>query len=623
MLIYGKYNFDYEQKIIKETLLDIPQNLKFNNNYCDKNIFIKDNVGLCQYNPINAQILSNENNSIYLAAEGEIYNYIELKETLVKKGHIFKESVDMEIIIHLYEEGIENFNKLNGIFSFAIWDNNRGTLTLARDKLGVKQIYYAICKNSIIFSSDVKAILENKEYTRTINLNSFYDYLSFGYVPSPKTIFNNISKLPPGHLVTISNSNIQTKEYWQNSFTYLNKSHSEEYYAEILINLLYKAVKKRLPNSQPWGLFLSGGIDSSSIAHALTKIYKSQINTFSIGFKEKYYDETKYVRIVSKYYDTKHRHFTLPDNPLSSYEDIIWSLGDIISESTIIPYYFLIKYTSKEVNMSFSGEGGDELFAGYLTHLADILIPFYKKMPDFFKKYIVFPLTQLILDSHKPISLNYKIRDFIYGSTLPAERVHYHWREIFTEEDKKELLKNTLLEDNTFKDSFLNYTSKIDKNKFKNNYGMDVSLYNDLKINLADNILFFENSLNKMNSFQVRTPYLDSNLAEFAMTIPARMKIKNFETKYILKKAMRGKLPQKILKKSKHGLSNPDKIWIRQKGENAILTALSEENIIKTKYFNPYYVKQLIKEHISNKIDNSRKLWTLYTFLTWHKVFMG
>ncbi|MFH1441749.1 MAG: asparagine synthase (glutamine-hydrolyzing) [Candidatus Omnitrophota bacterium] len=622
MLIYGKYNLDPKQKLVKESFLDMSEKLKLKNSYHDRNVLVKNNIGLCLYNSINAELLHNENNSVYLAAEGEIYNHAELKENLVKKGHTFKSFSDMEIIIHLYEEGTENFNKLDGIFSLAIWDNNKRILTLVRDKLGVKQIYYAVCKNSIIFSSDIKAILQDKEYSKTMDVNSFYDYLSFGYVPSPKTIFNNINKLPPGYLATISNAGVQTKEYWQNNFNYQNKTFSEEYYIENSLDLICKAVKRRLPNSRPWGLFLSGGLDSSSIAHTIAEMYKSQINTFSIGFKEKYYDETKYAGIVSKHYNTKHRHYILPDNPLSSYEDIIWNLGDIISESTIIPYYFLVNYTSREVDISFSGEGGDELFAGYLTHLADILIPLYKNIPDFLKKYIVSPLTQLIPDSYKPISLNYKIRDFIYGSTLPAERVHYHWREIFTEEDKKELLKNTLLEDRIFKDSFLNYKNKIAENKFKNNYGLDAALHNDLKINLADNILFFENSLNKMNSFRVRTPYLDSDLVEFAAAIPAEMKIKNFKTKYILRKAMRGKLPQKILKKSKHGLSSPDKIWIRQKKKNIILDVLSEQNTIKTKYFNPYYIKQLIKDHLNNKFDNSRKLWTIYTFLTWHKVFM-
>lgn len=624
MAIYGKYNFDFKEKISQELILRMSQRLKSKTTDKER-IYIEDNIGLgiCSFGSSEScQPIHNENTSLWLLADGEIYNYSELKKGLVKKNHFFKGSSDMEIIVHLYEEeGINCFNKLNGIFSLVIWDKNRRNLILVRDKLGVRQIYYSVMRNCVIFSSDIKAILEDKGFVKTIDFNSFYDYLSFGYIPSPKTIFNNITKLPPGYAITISDTDRQLKKYWDIPVLE-DRSYSEEYYVEGLLDLMHKAVRRRFTGSQNSGLFLSGGLDSSTIVYTLTRISESPLRTFSIGFKEKYYDEAKYARIVSACFNTRHQHFLLPDDPLDCYENIIWSLGDIIAESTVIPYYFLGCYTSKEIGAAFSGEGGDELFAGYLTHLADILAPLYKKVPDFVKKYIISPLIQLIPDSQKPISLSYKARDFIYGAALPVERMHYHWREIFTEADKKELLNNTLLDGASFKESFLNYNNLIGTCEFKTRHTLDIALYNDLKINLADNILFFENSINKMNSLVVKTPFLDSDLVEFAMAIPAAMKIRNFKTKYILKKAMWNKLPRVILNKPKHGMSNPDKIWMRAKERNIILEVLLDHNTFKTGYFNSVYVRQLIRNHLEGKIDNSRKLWAIYTFLIWHKLFV-
>lgn len=563
------------------------------------------------------QPMPNEDGTVWIVFNGEIYNFLELKKDLEKKGHHFKTTSDTEVIIHSWEEyGEKCVNKFNGMFAFAIWDEKKQTLFLARDRLGEKPLFYTKTNTSFIFASEIKAILQNQEVKKSLSTEALNMYLSVGYFLSPETIINGIKKLPAASTLTFRMNHFKVKEYWDLN-PMVKKDLPEEEWLEQFKNLFENSIKIRLVSDVPLGAFLSGGLDSTAIVSYMKKFSDRIPNTFSIGFKEKTYSELNFARLASEFLKTNHRDLVIRPDIESDLKRIIWTNDEPLGDTSAIPMYFLSMMTRKKVTVALSGDGGDENLAGYETYIADKLFPYLRNLP--LRGFISKAISKFLPTSFNKVSRDYKLKQFVRAYDFTPEKAHYFWRTIFSDDDKKKLINSDVYKKIKNHDTFFYFKKYFDK--YPDGKFLDRAQYVDIKTWLTDDILVKVDRASMGNSLETRAPFLDYRLVEFLAQVPPSFKLKGFKTKYLLKKAMKGKIPDEIINRKKAGFNAPVPVWLRGDLKKIVLKYLSERNVEKLGLFNYEFIEIMIREYFSGKKDHSLKLWLLLNFMMWYDIF--
>ncbi len=573
------------------------------------------------------QPMSNEDGTLWVTFNGEIYNFKEIRAALKKNGHVFRSDTDTEVLIHLYEEeGLEAINQFNGMFSFAIWDNGKNRLWLGRDRIGIKPLVYFWDGNHFIFASEIKALLADPNIPKEIDYEALFLYLTFNYIPAPYTIFKGIKKLEPGHYLVIENANLRITKYWdaprENDPEIKNLSFKdqEKLYKENLYELLDQSVQARMIADVPLGAFLSGGIDSSIIVALMSRHADKPVKTFSIGYKDdNVYDETGYAREVADLYNTDHHEFKL------SYKDMLEALPNIISsfdepfaDSSAIPTYIVSKETRKHVTVALSGDGGDELFAGYRSYLAEYWFAKYMMVPRLFREGLLEKIITALPDSRDTRGLEYirRMKKFIKGTKGSFPERVLALKEVFPKDVRQKILLEAP-NDKSLNDPALKWVERL-LNYYQGDR-LNSILYSDLKDSLPGDMLTKVDWMSMKNSLEVRTPFLDHRVVEMAFQMPGSLKIKNGKTKYILKETFKDLLPPSIYRRPKAGFEVPISRWLKNELKFLLDQYLAENRIQNQGIFDSKIIKQLVGQHLSGKTDTSWMLWNLIVFQSWYE----
>jgi len=584
----------------------------------DKGVFCENGVGLghrrlsiIDLTAGGHQPMFSPDKKVGIVFNGEIYNFKELKENLIKEGVSFVSHSDTEVIIAMYQKlGLECFREMNGMFALAIYDFEKKTLVLARDRMGKKPLYWSEFNGTLVFASELKGILEHPLCAKEIDPVSLELYLSLDYVPTPRSIFKNIYKLEAGSYLTYQNKKIDKKTFWKLDFTETRVTFDEALLK--LDNKIEESVKKRLVSDVPLGIFLSGGLDSSTIAYYAKKFAKGDLHTFSVGFSEESFDETKYSEQVSKYLNTKHHHTTLSQKDcLNLIPNIAEILDEPMADASIIPTYLLSKFTKENVTVALGGDGGDELFAGYPTFRADKFFTFYKILPSFIRT-IISKVVNMIPVSETNFSFGFKMKKFVEGIDSDIYKTHQNWLGTFNEGSISMLLKAPSTKPlNTWISSV---TAQIGSNKTKNSLlGMYMKTY------MMDEVMVKVDRASMKASLETRSPLLDFELVDYVNTLPYSMKQHGFTGKYILKKLMQGKLPDNIIWRSKKGFGIPLSKWLKEDLKGFVSENLNKEAIETVGLFNWESVESILQDHFAGREDNRKKIWNLLVFILWWK----
>lgn len=571
------------------------------------------------------QPIFNEDRSVVVVFNGEIYNYEEIRKSLENKGHKFYTRSDTETIVHLYEEfGIDCAENLRGMFAFALWDSTRKRLILARDRIGIKPLYYYIKEGVLLFASELKALLECPGIKREINFKALHDYLTYMCVPAPDTIFQDVYKLEPGHMIIYENGKIEIKKYWD-IHSHRKKStgllDDEKAIAEKMYELIRESVDLHLISDVPIGVFLSGGLDSSTIVAVASELSNKPVKTFSIGFPDDYYNELDNARLVAQRFHTEHHEYTVNPTSIQDIEEILYFYDEPFADSSAIPTYYVSKYARQKVTVALSGDGGDEAFGGYGNYKADKIGLLYKKIPAFIRNSVIPFILESIPDAADNLSSKAKIKKILRLSRMSSEQCHVFWLSCFSEDAKRELYSDsrlTELLDYDSWDKYIRFFQDCDSPDFINSC---ISV--DIQTVLPNDYLTKVDRMSMANSLEVRVPFLDHKLLEFTVRMSSKYKLRGLTTKYLLRKIMKDKLPKEIITGRKKGFTLPLASWFREDFSALVNEFLSKDIIQKRGYFNFTFIKNLADVHLAGKGDNSKLLWALICFEIWHRKFIG
>ena len=571
------------------------------------------------------QPMHNSNKSIYIIFNGEIYNFREIRKECEALGYVFRTQCDTEVIIAAYELfGYKCLDKFNGMFAFAIYDLKKNLFFLARDRLGKKPLYFYKSDSVFLFSSEIKSIIRYPGFDKKINHEAMYDYFLYQYIPDSTSIFKEINQIPPGHYMIFKDNKIKLLKYWQIENDQSNILNEDDYKEELRY-LLFDSTKIRMISDVPYGVFLSGGTDSSIITALMSDISSSRIKTFSLSGGEGAFNELEYARIVSERNNTIHRDFHIQDLDLISLlEELGKKIDQPFGDSSIIPTYLISKYAKKEVTVALSGEGGDELFGGYNWYKNYLFIrKYWKKIPSKLRS----SLNSFLLNVDEPRTFNNFFLKFIkrisianklsfgtdyadYISTSNAFSENYR-QNIFNEDFIAEVNQQNLQVNNQSIQNIFFENSSDQLNKL---------LLTDINTYLVSDLLFKVDRMSMLNSLEVRTPLLDYRIVDLAMKIPQKFKIKNSNTKLILKLAAKDLLPKEILnRKDKRGFSIPISSLIRGQLREYIHDEISRERNYDDGYFNKENVMKIFNKHMSDDFDYGPHIWSFLMFSLWKK----
>jgi len=594
----------------------------------DEGIYVKGNVGLAHkrlsildLSPAGHQPMSNEDGSIWIVFNGEIYNFLDLREDLQKKGHTFRSRTDTETIIHLYEErGVECVNDLRGMFAFAIWDENKKRLFCARDRAGKKPFIYAHREDGLVFASEIKSLLKDPTLKRNLDYSAIHNYLTYQYVPSPMSIFKSIKKLPPAHILIYEGGDLTVKRYW--SLSYQKKLHlsSVGEYGEQFRDLFQEAVKIRLRSDVPLGAFLSGGIDSSLVVAVMSRLMNQPVKTFSIGFEEEGYDEVAFARIIAEKYETDHHEFTVKPDAVSILPQLVWHYNEPFADSSAIPTYYVSKMTRDFVTVALNGDGGDESFAGYERYVADKLADYYRRVPPFIREGIIRRAVDKLPHSTNRRNFFRRLKRFVKGISEPPERRYVRWICFFDNEMKGDLYTPSFKDLNRELDSVdltVKWYEQADAEQF-----LDRTLFVDVMSYLPEDLLVKVDIASMAHSLEARSPFLDHKVMEFAASLPPNLKLRGMETKFLLKDTLSDIVPQEILQRKKMGFGVPLDVWFRNDLKEMAYDVLLDQKSIERGYFRKEYVSKMLDEHVSKQYDHSYRIWALLFLELWHKMFI-
>lgn len=565
------------------------------------------------------QPMFSSDRSIAIVFNGEIYNYRELRKELETQGVRFSTNSDTETILNGYQVWGESVcERLNGMFGFAIWDSRQQKLMLARDRLGIKPLYYYLDDEKLVFGSELKSILACQNIRKTVDVEALNNYLTFEYIPAPRSIFKEIRKLEPGHFLTLEKGPVRIKPYW--IFQPTEQVWTEADASERLRELVRDAVKLRLVSDVPLGAFLSGGIDSSIIVANMAKLMDQPVKTFSIGFKESSYNELKYARAVANKYNTDHHEFMIEAKALELTEKLVHHLDEPFGDFSIFPTYLVSKMARDFVTVTLSGDGGDELFAGYDTYRAHTFDrKYYHFLPKLVKRYGFNVLADKLPPTAKKKGAINSFKRFIEGTQLDKSLYHTRWMIFLKEWERQQL----------FSDHSLQVLAGSDSYDFIRRYAQlgeglsDIARMGaiDVKSYLVDDILVKVDRMSMATSLEARVPFLDHRIVEFAFSLPPALKMKGFQTKYLLTQTFWDDFPKEVQNRGKQGFSIPIKNWIRNELKPMMLDLLHPDRIKSQGFFNPEMINRLVDEHLKGVENHSHKLWALMVFEQWYDLY--
>jgi asparagine synthase (glutamine-hydrolysing) len=549
------------------------------------------------------QPIANEDGTLHVIQNGEIYNYRELRRELERAGHHFRTQGDTEVLLHLYEEHGDRFaERLRGMFAIAIWDARRRRLVLARDRFGIKPLYYRAADNELAFASELRALPRGE-----IDLDALEAFLAFNSIPAPLTIFRKISKLPPGHLLIWEDGRVELRRFARPAPLEELREDEEAELVEELRSRLRDSVRAHLVSDVPVGVLLSGGVDSAFLAALAAEESSETLRTFSIGFEERSFDELGGARLVAERYGTQHRELVLrPDAAL-----LLPALADAFDEpfadSSALPTYLVSQLAASDVKVALSGEGGDELFGGYYTYAADLLAERVGGLARLAR-----PLVERLPTSSSKASFDYKAKRFVRAAHLPPLERHHGWKEIFSPELRAELTGHSSAFDpvSILRDRYRETEGTAELARLQ-----DV----DLGIYLVDDLLVKTDRASMAHSLEARVPYLDTVVTNLALALPTRHKIRGLSKKVLLRKAAAPLLPREIVRGKKRGFSIPAATWLRGELEPFARQTLSRETLHRQGFFHPDVVTRLVDDHVAGREDRSRQLWGLLAFTLWHE----
>jgi asparagine synthase (glutamine-hydrolysing) len=567
------------------------------------------------------QPVYSEDRSVVVVMNGELYNFREVREKLEKQGHRFETNTDTEILPHLYEEhGLDLLEHLNGMFAFALWDKRRKKLFIARDRFGEKPLYYGTFDGQLIFASELKVLLAHPSVKTEIDTDALRRYLSFDYVPAPFSIYKNIYKLPAAHFLTVEKGEVKVQRYWNLKFHKNGNTPSFEEASRQLRELLSDAVKMRLVADVPLGVLLSGGVDSSTVAAFAARQASEKIKTFSIGFEEDSFDESKHARRVARHIGSEHYEEKLS---VEKAADLISEIGswldEPLSDGSLIPTYMLSRFVRRHVTVALGGDGGDEIFAGYPMYYGHKMARVYDSLPRILKNNVIEPIVNNLPVSTKNLSFDYKAKRFVAASKYDTVTRHHTWFGSFSIDEQQLLLSKDVLA-KTCGDIYkgakdllkiCDATNEIEQMQF-----LDMNFY------MAEDILTKVDRASMAVSLEVRAPFLDPRVAQFAASLPLEYKLKGKKGKYILKKAIEPLLPKSILERPKKGFGIPIAEWLKGRLNPLMHDLLAPERLKDQGLFNEKFVSKLISEHEKNIASHHKQLWTLLVFQLWHDKFL-
>lgn len=587
----------------------------------DEGFFVNKNVGLGMRRLSiidlsgGQQPIFNETETVCVVLNGEIYNYLELKQLLEKLGHRFRTRCDTEVIVHAYEEwGDESPKKLRGMFAFAIWDEERRKLLVARDRLGQKPLYYYTDDHRLIFASEIKSILQCG-VSPYVDLRAVGSFLTLGYVPAPNTMFDKISKLPAGHMLSLIDGHWEISEYWD--FEFEGEQSSSPDYSGRLQFLLEESIRVRLMSDVPLGAFLSGGIDSSLVVGLMSQMMSQPVDTFSVGFEEKEHNELPFARIAAQYFATNHHEIIVNSCGSDLMEKLVWHLDEPVADPAAVPTWLVSELARKDVTVVLTGEGGDELFAGYDYYKMGRWAQRYQIMPPNLNRRVLPTLAQGI--NSLLGRQRYHERTIWYWS-LPLRSQMAAWVAIFTDAEKDKLCSQSFrhhLGENGGAESFAYYYDRCNAQD-----SLDCMMYIDSKVWLPDDLLMKVDKTSMANSLEARTPFLDHHLFEFVATIPSHLKLNGSTSKYILKQVARKILPTEIIDRPKHTFDVPIGKWLKGSLRDLALDLVSQGIVEGAELFNREYILgEMWRGLEDDKPGYARQFWSLVNLGLWARQF--
>jgi asparagine synthase (glutamine-hydrolysing) len=569
------------------------------------------------------QPATSEDGAVSVILNGEIYNYRELRADLEAGGHHFRSASDTEVLPHLYEEyGTRMVEHLNGMFAFALWDARRRRLFIARDRFGEKPLYWGIFDGTLLFASEPKVLLAHPSVRPRLNTKALRQYLSFDYVPAPLSIYEGIHKLTAGHYLTVEDCRVEVSQYWRLSYKTREPVPSEREAAQRLESLLSDAVRMRLVSDVPLGVLLSGGVDSSAIAAMAVRSSSETVKTFSISFAENSFDESAYARAVASFLGTDHHEERLSVDLAANLVGEIGSwMDEPLSDPSLVPTYLLSRFTRRHVTVALGGDGGDELFAGYPMYWGHRLAQLYSRVPRFARRALIEPTVRRLPVKTKNLSFDFKARRFIAGADHDVVARHHIWFGSFTPTEQNALL--TPEARGASGEDIYNDARRLLEEECDADNVVECMQSLDTRLYLAEDILTKVDRASMAVSLEVRAPFLDPRVAEFAASLPADYKLRGRKSKYILKRAVGPLLPPFVTRRSKKGFGVPVAEWLKGRLRPLARDLLSPERIRKSGLFNPDYVTRLQDEHERGLANHRKLLWTLLMFELWYESFIA
>lgn len=567
------------------------------------------------------QPIFNQARTKTIVFNGEIYNFLELRQNLEKLGHKFYTKSDTEIIIHLYDRyGTDCVKHLRGMFAFAIWDEIDQSLFMARDRVGKKPLLYSHQRNGdLIFGSEFRALLAHPNISKEVDYAAIDYYLSFLCVPAPLTAYKQIRKLEPGHWFLWRNGEIKTERYWLPDFSKKRKIDEQEA-EEQTLEILREAVRLRLISEVPVGAFLSGGVDSSAIVALMAEHSSEPVKTFSIGFEEEDFSELKHAKKVAEHVGAEHYEFIVRPNALKILPTLIEHYGEPFADSSAIPTFYVAQETRRYVTVALNGDGGDESFGGYERYAAMKLAERYHQLPDVLRKNVIEKAINLLPTSELKRSRVRDLKRFLNAASLPTNERYFRWNSVFTRDFKAKLYNENF----QYKiGSFDSGGLLADWFTRGNGIGIvDKTMFTDQQTYLPNDLLVKVDIASMAVSLEARSPFLDHKVIEFAASLPENLKIRGMETKYLLKKIASRLVPQEVLYRRKMGFGIPVGKWMRNELKSFVQEILLSEGSLNRGLFKPLFVKQIIEQHITAQKDYNQQLWALLMLELWFQHFI-
>lgn len=563
------------------------------------------------------QPICNENRDIWIVFNGEIYNFQSLRQELESAGHAFRSHTDTETLVHAYEKwGTDCVQHLRGMFAFALWDQRRRRLFLARDRMGQKPLFYAVNDGLFLFASELQGLLVNPKVPRDVEYSTIDEYLSYGYIAAPRTVFRAIRKLSPAHWMTVDLDqgprSLHIERYW--SLDYLPKANiSEDEAADRLRGLMAEAVSLRMISDVPLGAFLSGGLDSSIVVGLMAKLSSRPIQTFTIGFNESGWNELAHARRVAEKWKTDHHGFIVNPDAMSVLPTLIRHYGEPYADSSALPSFYVAKLTHSNVTVALNGDGGDESFAGYTRFWASGLAERIMQFPA--AGALTKAILSLVPDSTKMSQMR-KIHRFIAAARMPMEQRYPYWVGIVPEWTRQRIYHPD------FASQLAGYNPDPVRQllkEYRHLAPQERTMATDVASYLPNDLLVKMDIACMTNSLEARSPFLDQAVMEFAARLPLGMKLRGMQAKYLLKKAFADLLPPENVKRSKMGFGVPVGEWFRGPMKDALIDTVLSDTAIARGYFNRQAVSDIVDAHISHQTDYSAQLWTLFMLELWHR----